>query len=97
MDEDGICKIESELSPQQGAREAGGTATAVNAYFAAREGANVEPCLAQFGICLLIFLNRQQAIVPQREYIARQRVTFGVVDFNEAVSARLEQFDCFHC
>ena len=47
---------------QYGARQAGGATAAVDAKFAAGEGADIESGVAKTGVGLMVFFDREQAI-----------------------------------
>jgi hypothetical protein len=51
-----------ESTSEQRARQAGGSAAAVDAEFAAGEGADIEPSMAKAGVGLAIFFDREQAL-----------------------------------
>ena len=67
--------------------EAGGAAAAVDADFAAGEGAEVESGGAEAGVGGAIFFDSEQAVVAQGEDVAGERVALGGIDFDEFVSA----------
>lgn len=79
-----------DLSPQQRASETGGATAAVDAEFAAREGADVESGLAQAGVRAAIFFDREQTMISQREDVAGEGVALRGIDFDEFESARFE-------
>ena len=88
--------IHLRSSAEQGTGEAGGAAAAVDAEFAAGEGADVESGLAEAGVGFVIFFDGEQTIVSESEDVAGQSVALGGIDFDEFESARLQQFDSFH-
>ncbi len=79
-------------SAEQGTGEAGGAAAAVDAEFAAGEGAEVESGLAEAGVCFVIFFDGEQTVVSQGEDVAGQGVALGGIDFDEFESAGFEEF-----
>ncbi len=83
------------LGAQEGSSEAGGAAAAVDAEFAAGEGANVESVFAQAGVRVAIFFDGEQAIVAKGKDVAGESVTLGVVDLYEFESAGFQEFDGF--
>lgn len=84
------------LGPEQRAGEAGGAAASVDADLAAGEGSHIETGLAEAGVGSMVLSNCHQALPAQREYVASEGVALGIVDLDEAESARLEEFDGFH-
>ena len=81
---------------QERAGQASGTAAAVDADFGTREGADVEPGLAQAGVGLAVYFDREQAVAAEGQDVAGQRVALGGIDLNEFESAGLEEFDGFY-
>lgn len=83
-------------SSEQGTREAGGTTAAVDADFAAGEGADIEAGAPKAVVGPAIFFDRQESPGAEREDVAGQRVALAVFDFDELVTTRMEQFHGFH-
>lgn len=88
--------IHLRSSAEQGTGEAGGAAAAVDAEFAAREGAEVESGLAEAGVCFVIFFDGEQTVGAEGEDVAGQGVALGGIDFEEFESARFEEFYSFY-
>ena len=60
----------SRLSPQQRTRQAGGAAAAVDAEFAAGEGADVETGGTEFCVGVFIFFYRKETVVAEGQDVA---------------------------
>jgi hypothetical protein len=64
------------------------TAAAVDAEFAAGEGAEVESVFTQASVRVAFFFEGEQAIVAEGQDIAGQGFALGGIDFDEPESAR---------
>ena len=70
------------LCPEQWPSQAGWAASAVDAQRGTGEGSNIESRRAQLLICLCIFFQGEQTLLPQRQYVAGQRLPLGIVDLD---------------